>query len=922
MERRKIFLSVALLLSLSSAAQCVEDGFLQKQLQESSIRKDHQKALTIFLPLQDRSRHCPSVSKQTYAHLLRRIGAAYYGLGLHVQALSWYRQYVHQLRQHAATRDEKKLLMGGYYWLSLIYDSLNMVSEKLKAMDSCMRISDQIGYVDRSSLSSVYGKLEYYYNIGDYYRSMDYAVKCEAMAKTYAVTAQGDEKISAYKYEFSSMLWRVNALLLLKDIGNAEKMLRNKLEQTKALGLDNYTGTIYEQLAEVELQKNNPSAALAFFRKALAMDERAGQFFNCRQILNTMASRVFFQHLKDPAAALQHYRKALQYKNSDPLLYPEDRFETGNVYGNMANAYVALSDWNAAFAFFEKAFGQLQPGADENTLLILHDTSWEGLSKIHYLLDLVIDKGAAFQKRFSFSKKPEDLSEAIRIYRIAGKLLDRLRPSHTTLESKLFWRSSSRRLYENAIASCFAQQNAVDAFYFFEKSKAVLLQDQLQEQSWYTEQQLLQRAALKKKIHELEGRFDSMEPGTVQFASLQNERLDLQLQLSRMLSSASLLNRDTEGPVSVAQLQQYLREQDQSFLTLYSGDSAVYLFYADGEQLRTKAISRKNFDGLVSPFLRFCSGTEAANRDFEGFARVSAALYRLIFSGLPAVKSRLVIVPDGIFFPVDALVTAYTDHEPQYLFLHHAVSYTYSAKFLLSRLPDQQQGRKTEFLGIAPVRYPAHPQFAALHNSDASLRRIAANFSSGTSFLRAAASRKAFLERFHAYEIIQLYTHSEATSDAGEPGIYFSDAPLYLSELVLERPLQTRFVFLSACETAKGKEFKGEGVFSLARGFAALGIPSSISMMWQVENEPTYQLTELFYRFIADGLTKDQALQKARIRFYSQADGAHQFPYYWAAPLLTGNTAPLVQHKDPWPLWSALLLVLAAAIFIFFRKRH
>ena len=118
-------------------------------------------------------------------------------------------------------------------------------------------------------------------------------------------------------------------------------------------------------------KKNNPSAALHFFAKAVSMDQQARQFFNCRQTVNTMASRVFFEHLNDPATALKYYRKALGYTNRDPLLFQEDRFEISNIFGNMANAYVALSDWPAAFQYFEKAFGQLRPGADENTVLEL-----------------------------------------------------------------------------------------------------------------------------------------------------------------------------------------------------------------------------------------------------------------------------------------------------------------------------------------------------------------------------------------------------------------------------------------------------------------------------------------------------------------------------------------------------------------------
>ena len=43
-----------------------------------------------------------------------------------------------------------------------------------------------------------------------------------------------------------------------------------------------------------------------------------------------------------------------------------------------------------------------------------------------------------------------------------------------------------------------------DAFYFFEKSRAVLLQDQLNEQHWSGESNILKQTQLEKKILQLE----------------------------------------------------------------------------------------------------------------------------------------------------------------------------------------------------------------------------------------------------------------------------------------------------------------------------------------------------------------------------------------------------------------------------------
>ncbi len=91
------------------------------------------------------------------------------------------------------------------------------------------------------------------------------------------------------------------------------------------------------------------------------------------------------------------------------------------------------------------------------------------------------------------------------------------------------------------------------------------------------------------------------------------------------------------------------------------------------------------------------------------------------------------------------------------------------------------------------------------------------------------------------------------SSSRGEPVIYFADSALYLSELVGENKAATQLIVLSACETATGKEYKGEGVFSFNRGFAALGIPAAISSLWSVDNKSTYRITELFYKWLSQG---------------------------------------------------------------------
>jgi CHAT domain-containing protein len=264
-------------------------------------------------------------------------------------------------------------------------------------------------------------------------------------------------------------------------------------------------------------------------------------------------------------------------------------------------------------------------------------------------------------------------------------------------------------------------------------------------------------------------------------------------------------------------------------------------------------------------------------------------LYRLIFDRVNLPKGRIIISPDGEYFPFESLVTGRSNNGPVYLVEQYAVSYTYSARFLLNYfnpLPDVQQHN---FMGIAPLKYSYSASLAPLTGSDHSLKKIKNYFDDGTFLVAAKATRNNFLKEFGKFRIVQLYTHASQTSLTGDPEIYFVDSSLYLSDLDWGSVPATRLVVLSACETGAGKLYQGEGVFSFNRGFAALGIPASVSNLWSVENKSTYRLTELFYKYLARNETADKALQLAKIEFLKTAGISERLPFYWASGILIGK---------------------------------
>jgi CHAT domain-containing protein len=218
-------------------------------------------------------------------------------------------------------------------------------------------------------------------------------------------------------------------------------------------------------------------------------------------------------------------------------------------------------------------------------------------------------------------------------------------------------------------------------------------------------------------------------------------------------------------------------------------------------------------------------------------------------------------------------------------------------------------------MGVAPVEFASYLKLTSLPGSDVSLKNISSFFNHGNISVASAASKNNFLSNFTSYRIVQIYSHASFAGLSGKPEIYFADSSLVLSELFSrERPL-ARLVVLSACETALGKDYRGEGVFSFSREFAALGIPASVSNLWSVNNEATYRITELFYANISRGMPTDEALQQAKLKYIKESSGEKKLPFYWAASILTGKTE-IITTNTGYPILEIVIILGIAGIFI------
>jgi CHAT domain-containing protein len=161
-----------------------------------------------------------------------------------------------------------------------------------------------------------------------------------------------------------------------------------------------------------------------------------------------------------------------------------------------------------------------------------------------------------------------------------------------------------------------------------------------------------------------------------------------------------------------------------------------------------------------------------------------------------------------------------------------------------------------------------------------------------------AANRDAVLNADLAdYRYIHFATHGLV--DARYPGL----SALVLSQFDAQgRPLDgflrlndiynlklgADLVVLSACDTALGREVRGEGLIGLTQGFITAGARTVVASLWQVPDRATAELMRNFYHFMLDeGLAPAAALRKAQLA--SAAQRRWSDPYFWGAFVLVGD---------------------------------
>jgi CHAT domain-containing protein/Tfp pilus assembly protein PilF len=741
-----------------------------------------------------------------------------------------------------------------------------------------------------------------------------------------------------------------NLAVVLAGMGETSQALLlygQALDLARGQGEQGWEGRVLYNRGSLYLGLGEPDRAAADFREALALRRKAGDRRGEIVALNALGRAQSGDQIGDqpgdPAAALDLHRQALALAreigdrnleagsltllapslvSSDPAAL-DQAIEIFRGLGNRRGLAGALS---------QKGEALVRAGRADEALAFLQESLG--------LREAVEDRAGQAETLVLLGRAERRLGHPEAALERVDAALDRiesLRSEVVVPDLRAAFLASRQRAFELAVDLRMELHRAEEALALSERARARTLLDLLGEAQadvrqgveprlLAEEREVAARLAAKarRRIDLLGGvATDSQKESSareLRETLAESDRLEAEIRQGNP-RYAGLLHPQPLDSAAIRRLLdprtlllEYALGEERSFLWAVTAESTE-AFELPGRE-KIEALARQVYEGLRT--------LDAGDPDVQ--ARKVASRLELSRVLLGPVTDRLAdrrlaVVADGAlqYVPFAALPSPADPSAP--LVERHEIVVLPSASVLALRKPELVSAGVAE----TSIAILADPVFDA---RDPRVRRAAPDAGlalpvrSGVSLTRLAASSReaeaiSGLAPGRAWTALG-FQASRATAFGGELGrhriVHFATHGVIdaetpeLSGLVLSlvdeegRPqegflglddiynldLHADLVVLSGCETALGREMRGEGLVGLTRGFLYAGAARVLASLWQVQDRPATELMVRFYRaLLQDRLPPAAALRSAQLSLLRER--RWRDPFYWGAFVLQGD---------------------------------
>jgi hypothetical protein len=389
----------------------------------------------------------------------------------------------------------------------------------------------------------------------------------------------------------ANLIEKAQALIELNRLNESEQALKEALSVATVIEKYSMIGNIYSLLAEINRKLDKQDQVITFYQRSFENHKTANFNYGCGQAAADLGY-YYANHLHNLGKSREQYNIALHYIDR-PV-------EKAMITGFIGATYRQQGDFQRALIYGRDAFrianlitknDQIKANPHAKMIRSVLDKS-----AVLTIIQDRADTWLAYAKHTNNDKSK--LNQALKTYMLADTMIDYMRWEHTGNVSKLFWRDKTRAMYERAIEACYLLNDAEKAFYFFEKSRAVMLNDQLNElgaKQLLSAKDQAQERILKQKVTDIQNKLVEAENDKkaeadlrIQLFAAQEAQEKYIRQLEKRSPQYYAYKYDNRVP-SISGLRQEVLANNQTFVSYFVGDSALYGLTISAENVNFKS---------------------------------------------------------------------------------------------------------------------------------------------------------------------------------------------------------------------------------------------------------------------------------------------------------------------------------------------
>ncbi|MFC2165829.1 CHAT domain-containing protein [Acidobacteriota bacterium] len=806
---------------------------------------------------------------------LRTLGVLHTEMG----NLSKAREFLERSSDFLRDVEETQKYNVSLYWRTVLYNEMGDYSMALATARQGLRISQQLGFkTAQAFLLSEIGDI--YYSLGNYDKALDFNKRALSISEKYIGKWSREKCLNTIGYVYLERDKYSEALDYFSQALDYIRRINHNREEAECLYNIGLAHFYNDDIGEAK------KLFLASLERADLSGERAIEGKNCNRLGQLYCKIDACQE------SVRYYSKALSI--GEEIGHPNIIWEA---YAGLGEVSTRQKKFNQAVGYFEKSIEVI-----------------EGL-RSQFIV-------SAYRSGFFQSK--------IRIYE---QLVDLLYDMHVINPSGGYDR---------------------ECFFYAEKAKARAFLDDLQQAgedfSLLFKEKEDDIETLSKRISHLLTKLNNAALTGAEHEQLWRELERTEEELQNFIEREKREHSDyakTVGlePLDLDMIQDRLLDDKTGLIAYLVGEQNIFIFFCTHDDISVHRVppdvSQSTLD-IVRNYIRILSSRKFTGKDCETAGNnLCERLIKTKTNGFGSQITKLIIIPDRElhYLPFETLVCRVEDSpkvgRAYYLMEQYKISYAPSASTLFSIIHnDREHVHSRDLLAVGDPVYEKGSAFTGepfksddivheyyldkkfsifpLKYASKEIKSICRLFKKDSTLLvsqEGASEETVKSLHLDEFRIIHFATHSlldENNANRSALVLNLDDDPsedgFFQAREIYAVKLNADLVVLSACQTAKGKIEKGEGIQGLARAFFYAGTKSVLASLWKIDDRSTAEFMKKFYEYLAEGKTKQDALCLTKIKML---DTEYNQPYYWASFVLIGESdCPIVLQKSSW--WDRL----------------